>query len=196
MTGTCHRNRPNESWPATLARSPARRPGSRIGGRKPRRCCRSSFLAHRPRAGAGRHRSAGVGQEHSVRRHRLGELRAQGKTVAIVAVDPSSPYTGGAIAGRPHPHAAASCRSAGFHPLHGHARMAGRAGARHQETALLLDAAGFDVVIVETVGVGQDEVEIARLAEVTAGGADAGRGRRCAGDQSGYYGDRRRVRHQ
>ena len=64
------------------------------------------------------------------------------------------------------------------------------------EMTMLLDAAGFDVVMVETVGVGQDEVEIARLADVTAGGAGAGHGRRCAGDQSRYHGNRRRVRHQ
>ena len=43
----------------------------------------------------------------------------------------------------------------------------GRAGARHRRLALLLDAAGMDYVIIETVGVGQDEVEIAGVAQVT-----------------------------
>jgi len=94
-------------------------------------------------------------------------LRAQNKTVGIVAVDPTSPYTGGAILGDRirmlHHHAdpgvfIRSMATRGW--LGGLARTT-------LEMTLLLDAAGFDVVIVETVGVGQDEVEIARLAGVT-----------------------------
>ncbi|HEY4363420.1 MAG TPA: methylmalonyl Co-A mutase-associated GTPase MeaB [Bryobacteraceae bacterium] len=94
-------------------------------------------------------------------------LRAQNKTVGIVAVDPTSPYTGGAILGDRirmlHHHAdpgvfIRSMATRGW--LGGLARTT-------FEMTLLLDAAGFDAVIVETVGVGQDEVEIARLAGVT-----------------------------
>src|SRR5580698_1915531 len=94
-------------------------------------------------------------------------LRDEGKTVGVIAVDPSSPYTGGAILGdriRMQQHHAdegvfiRSMATRGW--LGGVARAT-------TEMTMLLDAAGKDVVIVETVGVGQDEVEIARLAGVT-----------------------------
>jgi LAO/AO transport system kinase len=94
-------------------------------------------------------------------------LREQGKKVAIIAVDPTSPYSGGAILGDRirmlHHHAdpgvfIRSMATRGW--LGGLARTT-------FEMTMLLDAAGYDVVIVETVGVGQDEVEIARLAGVT-----------------------------
>ncbi len=91
----------------------------------------------------------------------------EGKTVGVIAVDPTSPYTGGAILGdrirmQQH-HADPACSSAPWR------RADGWAGwrAATTEMTMLLDAAGFDVVLVETVGVGQDEVEIARLADVT-----------------------------
>ena len=114
----------------------------------------------------------------------------------MIAVDPTSPYTGGAILGdriRMQQHHAdpgvfiRSMATRGW--LGGLARAT-------TEMTMLLDAAGLDVVMVETVGVGQDEVEIARLARRDDGGAGAGHGRRRAGDQSRYHGNRRRVRHQ
>jgi GTPase len=95
------------------------------------------------------------------------ELRAEGKRVAIIAVDPTSPYTGGAILGdrirmqRHHADAGVFIRSMATRG------WLGGLAAATTEMTMLLDAAGFDVVIVETVGVGQDEVEIARLADVT-----------------------------
>jgi LAO/AO transport system kinase len=95
------------------------------------------------------------------------ELRSQGKTVAILAVDPTSPYSGGALLGdrirmqRHHDDPGVFIRSMATRGW-----LGGLARAT-TEVAMLLDAAGFDVVIVETVGVGQDEVEIARLADVT-----------------------------
>jgi LAO/AO transport system kinase len=94
-------------------------------------------------------------------------LRDEGKSVGVLAVDPSSPYTGGAILGdriRMQQHHAdegvfiRSMATRGW--LGGLARAT-------TEMTMLLDAAGRDVVIVETVGVGQDEVEVARLAGVT-----------------------------
>jgi LAO/AO transport system kinase len=94
-------------------------------------------------------------------------LRAEGKTVGVIAVDPSSPYTGGAILGdrirmqQHHADPGVFIRSMATRGW-----MGGLAGATTEMT-MLLDGAGFDVVIVETVGVGQDEVEIARLADVT-----------------------------
>jgi len=94
-------------------------------------------------------------------------LRAEGKTVAVIAVDPTSPYTGGAILGdrirmqRHHADPGVFIRSMATRG------WLGGLAAATTEMTMLLDAAGFDVVVVETVGVGQDEVEIARLADVT-----------------------------
>jgi LAO/AO transport system kinase len=94
-------------------------------------------------------------------------LREEGKTVGVIAVDPSSPYTGGAILGdrirmqQHHADEGVFIRSMATRGC-----LGGLARATTEMT-MLLDAAGRDVVIVETVGVGQDEVEIARLAGVT-----------------------------
>jgi LAO/AO transport system kinase len=94
-------------------------------------------------------------------------IRKEGKTVGVIAVDPSSPYSGGAVLGdriRMQEHHAdpgvfiRSMATRGW--LGGLARAT-------TELTMLLDAAGRDIVLVETVGVGQDEVEIARLAHVT-----------------------------
>jgi LAO/AO transport system kinase len=93
--------------------------------------------------------------------------RRGGEQVGIIAVDPTSPYTGGAILGdriRMQGHASdagifiRSMATRGF--LGGLARATG-------DVALLLDAAGKQHVLVETVGVGQDEVDIAGLADCT-----------------------------
>jgi len=95
------------------------------------------------------------------------ELRLEGKTVGIIAVDPTSPYTGGAILGdrirmqQHHDDAGVFIRSMATRG------WLGGLAAATTEMTMLFDAAGFDVVLVETVGVGQDEVEIARLADVT-----------------------------
>jgi LAO/AO transport system kinase len=95
------------------------------------------------------------------------EYRSRGKTVGIVAVDPTSPYTGGAILGdrvrmmelHSDPHV--FMRSMATRGV-----MGGLARST-LDVVLLLDAFGKDVVVVETVGVGQDEVEIARAADTT-----------------------------
>jgi GTPase len=96
------------------------------------------------------------------RTYRKGE-----KTVAIVAVDPTSPYTGGAILGdriRMQAHHAdpgtyiRSMATRGF--LGGLARTTA-------DVTTALDASGKDIILVETVGVGQDEIEIVRLADIT-----------------------------
>jgi LAO/AO transport system kinase len=94
-------------------------------------------------------------------------LRAQGKTVGIIAVDPTSPYTGGAILGdriRMQLHQGdagvyvRSMATRGF--LGGLSRTTA-------DVATVLEASGKDVLLIETVGVGQDEIEIVRLADVT-----------------------------
>jgi LAO/AO transport system kinase len=88
--------------------------------------------------------------------------------VAILAVDPTSPFTGGALLGdriRMMDHHADSGVFIRSMATRGH--LGGLAAATTDLT-LLLDAAGFDIVLIETVGVGQDEVEIAAVADVTA----------------------------
>ncbi|MGH9684506.1 MAG: methylmalonyl Co-A mutase-associated GTPase MeaB [Candidatus Acidiferrales bacterium] len=96
-----------------------------------------------------------------------GLYRSERKTVGVIAVDPSSPFTGGAILGdrvRMQSHATddgifiRSMATRGY--LGGLAQATG-------DTALLLDAAGKQIVMIETVGVGQGEIEIVRLADCT-----------------------------
>lgn len=95
-------------------------------------------------------------------------LRAEGRKVAVLAVDPSSPFSGGAILGdrvrmtEHHDDASVFIRS-----MATRGRLGGLAAAT-ADMALLLDAGGFDTILVETVGVGQDEIDIATLADVTA----------------------------
>lgn len=93
------------------------------------------------------------------------ELRQQGKRVGIVAVDPSSPYSGGAILGDRVRMSDLSTDDGVFiRSLATRGALGGLARAA-LDTADILDAAGFDVILIETVGVGQDEVDIAESAE-------------------------------
>jgi LAO/AO transport system kinase len=94
-------------------------------------------------------------------------LRARHQTVGILAVDPTSPFTGGAILGdrvRMQNHASDSGVFIRSMATRGHLGGLSQATA---DAALVLDAAGRDYVIIETVGVGQDEVDIVRLADVS-----------------------------
>ncbi len=94
-------------------------------------------------------------------------LRAEGKTVGIVAVDPSSPFTGGAILGdRIRMQAHFADPGVFIRSMATRGNLGGLAAAT-SDLVLLLDAAGFDAILIETVGVGQDEVEIAGLADAT-----------------------------
>jgi GTPase len=93
--------------------------------------------------------------------------RAQGVTVGILAVDPTSPYSGGAILGdrvRMQAHAEDAGVFIRSMATRGHLGGLARTTA---EAATVLDAAGFDVIVIETVGVGQDEVDIVRTADVS-----------------------------
>src|SRR3984885_8217871 len=93
--------------------------------------------------------------------------RADKKTVGIIAVDPSSPFTGGAILGdrvRMQGHATDS--GIFIRSMATRGSLGGLAQAT-SDTALLLDAAGKEFILVETVGVGQGEIEIVRLADCT-----------------------------
>ena len=97
----------------------------------------------------------------------IAHIRGLGKTVGVVAVDPTSPFTGGAILGdriRMQDHAL----DAGvfIRSLATRGQLGGLSRATG-DCVRVLDAMGKDVVIVETVGVGQDEVEVCRLAHTT-----------------------------
>ena len=95
------------------------------------------------------------------------EYRKQGKTIGIVAVDPTSPFSGGAILGdriRMQSHHA----DAGIYIRSMATRGSlGGLASTTADVATVLDASGRDLVMIETVGVGQDEVDIVRLADVT-----------------------------
>ncbi len=94
-------------------------------------------------------------------------LRQRQKSVGIIAVDPTSPFSGGAILGdrirmtRHHADDGVFIRS-----MATRGALGGLAAAA-ADVALLLDAAGKDTVLIETVGVGQDEIDVVRLADVT-----------------------------
>ena len=93
-------------------------------------------------------------------------LRAQRATVGIVAVDPTSPFTGGALLGdRVRMQSHASDAGVFIRSMATRGHLGGLARTT-TEAALLLDAAGRDYVIIETVGVGQDEVDIVGTADV------------------------------
>lgn len=95
------------------------------------------------------------------------EYRCTGKRVGIIAVDPTSPFSGGAILGdRIRMQELANDDGTYIRSMATRGQLGGLAPAA-RDVALILDAAGCDVVFVETVGVGQDEVEIARLADAT-----------------------------
>jgi LAO/AO transport system kinase len=93
--------------------------------------------------------------------------RKENKTVGIIAVDPSSPYTGGAILGdriRMPEHFSDSGIYIRSMATRGSLGGLARTTA---DVAMVLDASGRDLVIIETVGVGQDEVDIVRVADIT-----------------------------
>jgi LAO/AO transport system kinase len=97
----------------------------------------------------------------------IGDIRGRGRSVGVLAVDPSSPYTGGAVLGdrlRMQGHADDPQVFIRSMATRGHLGGLARATA---DAALILDAAGKDVVIIETVGVGQDEVDIVGTADVS-----------------------------
>jgi LAO/AO transport system kinase len=97
----------------------------------------------------------------------VGELRAAGKRVGVLAVDPSSPFSGGALLGdrvRMQDHATDD--GVFIRSMASRGQLGGLSAAVPQALRVL-DAAGCDIVLIETVGVGQAEVEIASLADTT-----------------------------
>ena len=95
------------------------------------------------------------------------EIRKIGKTVGVIAVDPTSPFSGGAVLGdrlRMQTHAQDPGVFIRSMATRGHLGGLARATG---DAALVLDAAGKDVIVIETVGVGQDEVDIVRTADIS-----------------------------
>ena len=98
----------------------------------------------------------------------IGEIRRRKLKIAVVAIDPSSPISGGALLGdriRMRRHTEDGGVFIRSMATRGHL---GGLSKTTRETVLVFDAMGYDVVLIETVGVGQDEVEIAQFAHSTA----------------------------
>src|SRR5687768_12680690 len=97
----------------------------------------------------------------------VAECRRAGLTVGVIAVDPTSPFTGGAILGdRVRMNAHAGDAGVFIRSMATRGHLGGLARAT-SDVALILDASGKDIVIIETVGVGQDEVDIVRTADIS-----------------------------
>ena len=97
----------------------------------------------------------------------VGTVRAAGETVGVIAVDPTSPFTGGSILGdRLRMQAHASDPGVFIRSMATRGHLGGLAPTT-SDLAVVLDAAGRSLVVVETVGVGQDEVDIVRTADVS-----------------------------
>jgi LAO/AO transport system kinase len=95
------------------------------------------------------------------------EYRKQDRKIGVIAVDPTSPYTGGAILGdRIRMQAHHADPGIYIRSMATRGNLGGLARAT-TDAATVLDAAGKDVVMIETVGVGQDEIDIVRLADIT-----------------------------
>jgi len=123
-----------------------------------------------PRAGRARlvgiTGAPGVGKS-TVTSALVGALRARGRRVAVLAVDPSSPLTGGALLGdRIRMQAHHGDEGVFVRSMAARGHLGGLAAAV-PAAALVADAAGFDDIVLETVGVGQSEVDVAAMADTT-----------------------------
>ena len=97
----------------------------------------------------------------------IAAIRGSARTVGVIAVDPTSPFTGGAILGdRVRMQAHARDEGVFIRSMATRGHLGGLARAT-SEVALIFDAAGKDIVVIETVGVGQDEIDIVRAADVS-----------------------------
>ena len=127
----------------------------------------SALVSHTGRAHVvGLTGAPGVGKSTSTSAL-VSALREQGKRVAVLAIDPSSPFSGGALLGdriRMGEHD--TDEEVFIRSMASRGHLGGLAAAAPQALRVL-DAAGYDVIVVETVGVGQSEVEVAGLADTT-----------------------------
>lgn len=107
----------------------------------------------------------GVGKSSFIERLGL-EIIASGKKLAVLAIDPSSTKTGGSILGDKTRMEELSRAEAAFIRPSPSSGTLGGVAARTRESMLLCEAAGFDVIIIETVGVGQSETEVIHLSDI------------------------------
>lgn len=115
----------------------------------------------------------------------ISELRSRGETVAVLAVDPSSPITGGAILGdRIRMQSHIDDHSVFVRSMAARGRLGGLAEAAGAALSLMAQA-GFDRVLIETVGVGQSEVEVMNVADVVVLVLDHGFGDQMQADKAG-----------
>lgn len=107
----------------------------------------------------------GVGKSSFIETFGLHLVEARGHRVAVLAVDPSSPVSGGSILGdKTRMERLAVCDRAFIRPSPSGGSLGGVA-ARTREAMLVCEAAGFDVVLVETVGIGQSEMKVASMVD-------------------------------
>ena len=93
------------------------------------------------------------------------EFLEQGKKVAIIAIDPSSPFTGGAILGDRLRMQHLALEKGVFIRSMGSRGSLGGVSASTWEASLIFDACGYDIILIETVGVGQSEIDIIKIAD-------------------------------
>jgi LAO/AO transport system kinase len=109
--------------------------------------------------------SPGVGKSSFIEALGLHLVETRGERVAVLAVDPSSPVTGGSILGdKTRMERLAQAESAFIRPSPSGGSLGGVA-ARTREAMLVCEAAGFSVVLIETVGIGQSEVSVASMVD-------------------------------
>jgi LAO/AO transport system kinase len=108
----------------------------------------------------------GVGKSTLVDRI-VAEFRRRQKRVGVIAIDPSSPFSGGAILGdRVRMQRHATDEGVFIRSMATRGQLGGLSRGTY-EASVVLDAMGYEVILVETVGVGQDEIEVADLAHTT-----------------------------
>ncbi|HSH44376.1 MAG TPA: methylmalonyl Co-A mutase-associated GTPase MeaB, partial [Longimicrobiales bacterium] len=129
-------------------------------------------LLHELHAGVGKARRIGItgppgAGKSTITADLVQRFRARGQTVGVVAVDPTSPYTGGALLGdRIRMNDVATDRGVFIRSMATRGALGGLAAAT-REVIDVIAAFGFDVVLVETVGVGQSELDVAAAADTT-----------------------------
>jgi LAO/AO transport system kinase len=123
-------------------------------------------------------------------------LIERGHRVAVLAIDPSSTVSGGSILGDKTRMERLSVSEPAYIRPSPTSGTLGGVAERTRETILVCEAAGYDVVIVETVGVGQSETAVAGMTDMFVLMQLAERRRRPAGDQEGRDGGRRPRRDQ
>ena len=116
--------------------------------------------------------------------------------MGVLSIDPSSPFTRGRDARRPDPARGPLPRPWGVHPLDGDPRLAGGLAEAALQAALLMDASGKDDVLLETVGVGQGEIDIVDHADTIVLALMPGSGDSVQALKAGRDGDPGRDRRQ